>query len=122
MIVLILDLILLLGIVFLWSNLERKWRTIIVSQDPNITYWNHVYISPNEDASVKLQAIIDFHSNRGGGLTQLSSDTYNLAHGLYFGGRGNIELRGSNKPEYTAQELEEVYHSLSETTKGEENG
>ena len=119
MIVLILDLILLLGLVFLWANLERKWRTIIVSQDPNITYWNHVYISPDEDASVKLQAIIDFHSNRGGGLTRLSSDTYTPTHGLYFGGRGNVELRGSNKPEYTPKELEEGYHSLSETKIGE---
>ena len=81
--ILIIDAILLVTLLVVWFNIERKWRTIYISQDPTTTYWNHIYAPPEEDASQKVQAAIDFHSNRFfGGTAKLGSGEYDIENSI----------------------------------------
>ena len=75
---LLIDLVLLIFLLSVWFNIERKWRTIYISQDPTNTYWNHIYAPPDEDASQKIQAAIDFHSRRLGGITKFGAGKYDV--------------------------------------------
>lgn len=74
--ILVINLLVLSLLLIVWANIERKWRTIYISQDPTITYWNHIYVNPKEDASAKIQSAIDFHSRRLGGTARLGRGKY----------------------------------------------
>ena len=92
--ILFIDLALLIFLLSVWFSIERKWRTIYISQDPTITYWNHVYAPPDEDASQKIQAAVDFHSRRLGGTTKLGAGEYDIEDTITL--KDRVRLNGSS--------------------------
>ena len=92
--ILLIDIALLIFLLGVWFNIERKWRTIYISQDPTITYWNHVYAPPDEDASQKIQASIDFHSRRLGGTAKFSSGEYDIENTIMM--KSRVVLKGES--------------------------
>jgi hypothetical protein len=88
--IIILDFFLFLFVVKLWFNLDRKWKTIYISQDPNVDYWNHIYISPDEDASKKIQLAVD-----NAPITRFADGIYTITSTINL--NNNNSLNGSIK-------------------------
>ena len=77
--ILIVDFILFSCLFLLWRSLEKRWKTIYISQNPTMgRYWNYLIVEEGTDATPQLQAALDFLGNRSGGTTWLDGGTYDI--------------------------------------------
>ena len=87
----LIDLGLFVWLFVVWSSIEKKWNKVYITQKPS-KYWNHVYIHPDDDASVGIQNAVDFLAKRqSGGIAHLSGGIYNIKDGLTLRGRVTVE-------------------------------
>ena len=94
--ILLIDLVLICYVFYLWYIIERKWHTIYISHNPTNIYWNHVYIPEGADASIGIQAAIDFlGEKKRGGITRFDAGIYDVHNIIEL--KGRVCLQGEKR-------------------------
>ena len=94
--ILIIDFVLLLFVLLIWCDVERKWDTIFIGFNPP-KYWNQLQCDGMAD-DVQIQAAMDYLAKRWrGGKINLGCGKFILENNINIQSNKRIMLKGESE-------------------------